>query len=157
MENNVFFEKSAFLNNMRDTFTIEKTGKEVKEKVSTLIGKANAKIEGLRLKKEIIRTKIGEDPTKKYLDYYYVSYPDDSIDLPLIYDTNSGLVSSEEITPVISEVPEDFKKLKYEYNDLSRECVDTRYDLLAMKTIIDSCSDNKVYKFSLNEARSLGF
>lgn len=159
MGNNVFFEKSAFLNNMRDSFIVEKTGKEVKEKVLTLIEKANAKVESLRLKKEIIRTKIGEDPMKKYTDYYYIPFPNDSIDAPLVYDTCSTVSSEvDSMGPISPQQPSDeVLKLKHEYNDLTRECVDTRYDLLSMNTIIDSCSDTKVYTFSLTQATSLGF
>jgi len=143
MENNSYFQKAHFLNNFRETFLVEKSGKEIKEKVSISLQKEVDEITKYRTELEILKGKIGEEPTKKCDHYWLADGFDDKIEnLPMVYDIKD------------TQCNED---LKYDYNYIVIRLIECIIEKVMMQTILNSYPDNKVYKLTLKEASMLGF
>lgn len=159
MENNIgYFEKSHFLNNFHETFLIEKTGKEIKEKVAIVLQKENNEIEKYKIELDLLKSQIKEDPTEKFDNYYLIDGFEDKIEvIPLIYPWSSCCETSDSIEFVGEKEPEEIQKLKNEYNSKVNKLVECMIEMVMMQTVLISYPDKKVFKLTLKEASLLGF
>lgn len=159
MENNIgYFEKSHFLNNFRETFLIEKTGKEIKEKVAIVLQKENDEIEKYKIELDLLKSQIKEDPTEKFDNYYLIDGFEDKIEaIPLMYPWSSCCETNDSVEFVGEKEPEEIQKLKNKYNSQVNRLVECMIEGIMMQTVLISYPDKKVFKLTLKEASLLGF
>lgn len=160
MENNIgYFEKSHFLNNFRETFLVEKTGKEVKEKVTIVLQKENSEIEKYKLELDSLKSQIKEEPTNKFDNYYLIDGFEDKIgEIPLIYQLQSTCPEVNDPVEFVGEKdPTEITALKHKYDNLVHKLVECMIERSMMQTILTSYPDKKLFKLTLKEASLLGF
>jgi len=143
---------------------IKKTGKEIKEKFKANLQKEQSECNELKAKLGVLKTKIGEEPTKK-CDYWQIdAYEDKGIDIPLVYDY-SQMKGEEKISPIAetlvveteSQPKENITDLMYKYNDIVRKYIDCQKEILQINTILNNYKDTDIYQLTISQATVLGF
>lgn len=143
---------------------IKKTGKEIKEKFKANLQKEQSEASELKAKLGVLKTKIGEEPTKK-CDYWGLdAYEDKGIDVPLVYDY-SQMKGEEKMSPIAetlvveteSQPKENLTSLMYQYNDTVRKYIDCQKEILQINTILNNYKDTDVYQLTISQATVLGF
>lgn len=155
-------EKAHLLYGFSNTLLIDKSGKEIKEKLVVVLEKYQQEVSAQKVELETLKIKIGEDPGtlfKESQGWRIDGFEDKLGALPLLYPeeelkigdtlTSSGYVTDKPF--------EDICKLKYEYNNKAKNLVDTLMEIELVKTILNSYPDNKMYKLTVKEASMLGF
>lgn len=143
---------------------IKKTGKEIKEKFKANLQKEQSEANELKAKLGVLKTKIGEEPTKK-CDYWQIDvYEDKGIDIPLVYDY-SQMKGEEKMSPIAetlvveteSQPKENITNLMYKYNEIVRKYIDSQKEILQINTILNNYKDTDVYQLTISQATVLGF
>ena len=143
---------------------IKKTGKEIKEKFKANLQKEQSEASELKAKLGVLKTKIGEEPTKK-CDYWGLdAYEDKGLDIPLVYDY-SQMKGEEKMSPIAetlvveaeSQPKENITEMQYKYNDVVRKYIDCQKEILQINTILNNYKDADVYQLTISQATVLGF
>ena len=169
---NVGFKK-AIDNNIQKSFDsltynnqFEKTGKEIKEKLTIFKTLVEAKMKTQTDRIEAIIKEVGEDPTMKN-DYYFGG--DEAISCPYKryeYDKcyyNEKNIGNSEVTYKTTEgegkssPSKEKAELCQEHNDLVWKYCHCLEDLMQVKTLSNVLEDKTKYKLSLRDLTKLGF
>lgn len=146
-----------------------KTGKEIKEKLTTINTTMTTTLQGCKARMAVILEKVGFLPTE-LLDEYELrgvpeelrvvkrfpwarTYWDGGTSSHMAIEPVKGNVGSEQK----SATSEEEANLCREYNTLVRQCCDCASDLKKMNTFVANLDDKKVYKLDLNQLTALGF
>ena len=152
-------EKSHLLYGFGDSFLVEKTGKEIKEKLSIVLEKEKQEVSEYKVKLEALKTKIGEEPTKSAKDNYYYSIDgneDILAEVPLTYERNRNLQLVD--TEYVTDKPvEEVWKFKDEYDSYICKLIDCLREIKLINTILTNYPDDKKYKLPLRDIQKLGF
>lgn len=156
MNKETYFQKSHFINNFRETFLVEKTGKEIKEKVLNIIAKEELEIVEYKTKLISLKNEIKEEPDVNANEIYYYQiegFEDKIKEMPLIYK-----IELQREDSYVGEKPlNDICELKSNYNNTVFRLINCYIELVMLNTIMSSYPDNKLYKLTLKEASLLGF
>lgn len=125
-----------------------KTGKELKEKLPTVIASLNAEKASLEAQMVIIRQKLGIDPSVAYNSYtvkglVFYRYPWEMCDRA--YDS---------MTQKYADATEE-NILCNQYNSLCSVCMDVCEDIACAEVIMANVEDNKKYTLSVNQLVAL--
>lgn len=151
-------EKSHLLYGFGDSFLVEKSGKEIKEKLLIILEKEKQEVSEYKIKLETLQIKIGEEPTKSVKDVFYweIDGNEDLIgELPLVYDCDEEI--EVENSYVTDKPIEDVQKLKQEYKSNISKLIGCLKEIKLINTVLTSYPDDKKYKLSLREVSMLGF
>ena len=153
-------EKSHIIDNFRETFLVDKSGREIKEKILVVLQKEQEEISKYNTQLETLKIKIGEDPTENTKEtYYYLldGFEDKVGDVPFHYKEKGVTDITEQPIYTTDKPLEAIWETKREYNCIVRKLVDCMIEIAMINTVLNSYPDNKMYKLTLREATILGF
>ena len=145
-------------------FTIDKSGKEVKERLQKMLADEQQTCTMLQVSWTEMFAKFEEKPSVPPIKccYYMVDGWEDKLgDLPLMFPweetyCNEAVVSESYMDTTPTE-KEDVCKQRREYNDLVEKYIGCKKEIALLETMIDNFSDDKVYKLTVKEATMLGW
>lgn len=134
-----------------DRFSVNKTGKEIKERLTKIYNDERLEQTELKLKFNNLLEKISEAPEKD-IDYWRIDgYIDRGIDSPKIFNCYQ-LVDSSKTNTI-----EDNSSLKSEYDELVKKYIDSQKECIQINTMLNNFKDSDIYKLTVNQATILGF
>jgi len=147
------------------TFSIQKSGKLIKEKLEGIKGIANQKLLETFSKVQTLRSQISEEPTQETSDY-------DSImnlriqPIPKTYSweqisPNNQVGSDSDVNYSLkgdtSKVDTTIADLMRQYNDSVYSYSSYKKDIAMIDTMLNNFQDNKNYDLSVEQATIFGF
>ena len=145
-------------------FTIDKSGKEVKERLQKMLTDEQQVCTMLQVSWTEMLSRFEEKPTVPPIKacYYMVDGWEDKLgDLPLMFPWEElcceGPVDSTSYMESTPAEEQEICKKKREYNDLVEKYIGCKKEIALLETMIDNFSDDKVYKLTVREATMLGW
>lgn len=145
-------------------FTIDKNGKEIKERLQKMLAEEQQTCTMLQVQWTEMLAKFEEKPTVppiKELYYMVDGWEDQLGDLPLMFPWDK--IYCNEAAPVdgyMETTPSteaELCKQRREYNDLVQRYIGCKKEIALLETMIDNFSDEKIYKLTVKEAAMLGW
>lgn len=153
-----------FLDNYesKSVFTVNKSGKEIKEKIVPILEKERIRLSELQTKLTLFRDKIDCEPTEHFSNYRYNQWKEVVGEMPKLYSYETCKEYSESSTNSTfpnEDTKEEFpqSKLKCDYNDLVHCFSGAKVDIAILETLITNIDDQKQYTLPISDASKLGF
>ena len=144
-------------------FTIDKNGKEIKERLQKMLQEEQQTCTMLQVNWTEMFSKFEEKPTQPAIKelYYMVDGWEDKLgDLPLMFPWDKTYCKSESVEGYMESTPsaeEELCKQRRDYNDLVQRYIGCKKEIALLETMIDNFSDEKIYKLTVKEAAMLGW
>ena len=144
-------------------FTIDKDGKEIKERLQKMLAEEQQTCTMLQVTWTEMLGKFEEKPTQPAIKelYYMVDGWEDQLgDLPLMFPWDKTYCKSESVDGYMESTPnaeEELCKQRRDYNDLVQRYIGCKKEIALLETMIDNFSDEKIYKLTVKEAAMLGW
>ncbi len=150
----------------------KKTGKEIKEKLTTVLATVKSKAEGHKTKMEVYRTKLGVAPTRDLDEWETRGIDDDDTtglrvyDYDMTYFNDKGGSMGHASLPMNSEVGDESRtyakskedaSLAREHNTNLRKYLECIRDEHEVKVFQRNVEEGKSYELSLRQLGALGF
>lgn len=142
---------------------IEKTGKEIKEKLTLMVPKLQSQCDKMKSKMNKLVEEIGCKPDQEADHYEIDRYGDDvpnRYSYECCYDQNKDVVAQMNSGNQIVQtetLTEDQRNMCRQYNDLRYKCMDVQADIKYLNTLIENMDDKEKVKLSAELAMKIGF
>lgn len=144
----------------QDKITFPKTGKEIKDKLSTTKEKCSQEVNKLQMEYSLLKDKINEEPTEEISEYYFNGTKDKFSSIPKVFEykyLNKIQDSSMDLNLSTPTQSEDISKLKDKYNSLVHKYIKEQAEVYLIETLIENLTDTLSYNLTLNQLTTLGF
>lgn len=146
-------------------FTIDKNGKEIKERLQKMLADEQQTCTMLQVTWTEMLSKFEDKPTQPAIKelYYMVDGWEDKLgDLPLMFPWDKTYCNAESpsIDGYMESTPSaeaELCKQRREYNDIVQRYIGCKKEIALLQTMIDNFSDEKIYKLTVKEAAMLGW
>lgn len=154
-------EKSHVINTLGHQFSINKSGKLIKEKLLDMLEAEKSDHATYFTNLTILRSQIEDAPLGDFKEMYYYKidgFEDKIGTMPgQPYAYNQCYNCSGELSDKETEGSSATDNKKTSYNDNLLKWVDSKIEMLMLETMINNFEDSKVYPLTVEQATMIGF